>query len=359
MPPDDRLPIKAGALVNIKNLDSSISLPTMGFPLQDVDIANMSATKLLGGAANQFIRWVAGAAAWVTLLAADIIAILGFTPENVANKNANNGYLGLDANGFIGQSFGAANNMVLTWNSVTTRYEPKVSSGGGLTPVANTKNLLKARKTANQTITSLVFADVTDLNIGLINPKQVVAVLISYNKSTSGTCQFRAIGVTSSTVYWLSPVLASASAAVELAVFVMTGGVAENVKIQALSSENVNGVIIKGQGASSTTCSGMMCGDIALVTDNVTQSVSTGIQFEASSIDYASYLDKEIINSQALAPSLFTGIGKQDIDVNGVAVQIQTATYPTTVFFNGLTIRNTQANYGIFMISFTGNWLIV
>lgn len=81
-----------GKIIKIGDLNSEVTakLPSGSFPIQDADIANVSATKLLGGAANQFIQWVAGAAAWVTLALADIVAIMGYTPPNPANYNTAN-----------------------------------------------------------------------------------------------------------------------------------------------------------------------------------------------------------------------------------------------------------------------------
>ena len=94
---NDPYNIKQGQYVNKKNLDQSISLPSGSYPLTDIDIANMNASKLLGGANSNFLRWLAGVPTWINLALADIITALGFTPENIANKGTVNGYAPLDA----------------------------------------------------------------------------------------------------------------------------------------------------------------------------------------------------------------------------------------------------------------------
>lgn len=95
--------LKQGKIIKLNDLNPEVTanFPSHGFPLQDADIANMSASKLLGGATNRFIRWIAGAAAWVTLLAADITAILGYTPTNPANYDTANNPPTLDGAGHI------------------------------------------------------------------------------------------------------------------------------------------------------------------------------------------------------------------------------------------------------------------
>jgi hypothetical protein len=238
----------------------------------------------------------------------------------------------------------------------------------------NTANLLKVTEpSAGQTIKTTTYSSITGLVIGPVNPNQQVGLLLSFAKGITGTCQFQAIGVTSGTVYWTSPTLDNTSAGVLLAVFTMTGSVAENIQIQAKSSETSDGVSIYGQGTSAASASALMCGDVILTSSsyitnsdgspNYTQPVIISpASFEASLIEFASYYDREGTEGSSINfHTLFEGIGVQPIDV--ATETIQTITFPTNILFNRLSVipiplgNNTGLIYGLFAISFTGFWI--
>ena len=141
---NDPYNIKQGQYVNKKNLDQSISLPSGSYPLTDIDIANMNASKLLGGTNSNFLRWLAGVPTWINLALADIITALAFTPENIANKGTANGYASLDANSnlignlatkSIDNTIVPTDGMVLTYDNASGKVKFKTSSSSSVSEI--------------------------------------------------------------------------------------------------------------------------------------------------------------------------------------------------------------------------------
>ena len=155
---NDPYNIKQGQYVNKKNLDQSISLPSGSYPLTDIDIANMNASKLLGGTNSNFLRWLAGVPTWINLALADIITALAFTPENIANKGTANGYASLDANSnlignlatkSIDNTIVPTDGMVLTYDNASGMVKFKTSSSSSMSEV----EFLQAKSALGKLIT--------------------------------------------------------------------------------------------------------------------------------------------------------------------------------------------------------------
>lgn len=180
----------------------------------------------------------------------------------------------------------------IVWSDALKKWILSVA-GGNMIKTANTKNLQKSRITAAQVIKSLGFTDVT--NIASIHVKlgQTVLLWSFINKVTGGTYQYQLVGVTSGHVYLVSPVLSNTAAAIRVDDFVNTFQ-EEDIKLQALSSEAVNGVNF----AINTH---LGCGAFFIRFTTAVQPITIFTLFQATSIDWV------IIGLDALWPVVLPG----------------------------------------------------